>query len=118
LENCYPWITGGTTAVTEQIALYSRYRKRAMTNGLELAPKIVHQKILELFNISVTKSQDNTKGINRKKGSSFITIAKNRALPEKWYVDSGSSNHVTPNKNSMIKFSTNAAQISQLPIMK
>jgi hypothetical protein len=51
------------------------------------------------------KSQNNTK-----KRSSFITIAKNQALPEKWHVDSESSNHVTPNKNSMSKFSTNAPQ--------
>jgi hypothetical protein len=100
-----------------------------MTNGLELGPKIVHQKILELFSIKCykchryghkisecpeknsVKSEDNTKGINRKKGSSFITISKNQALPEKWYVDSGSSNHITPNKNSMSKFSMNAPQV-------
>jgi hypothetical protein len=77
-------------------------------------------KISECPEKNSVKSQDNTKGINRKKGSSFITIAKNRALSEKWYIDIGSSNHVTPNKNSMSirVFSTNTPQISQLPIMK
>jgi hypothetical protein len=49
--------------------------------------------------------------MNRKKGSSFIAAAKNQALPEKWYVDSGSSNHITPNKKSISKFSTNAPQV-------
>jgi hypothetical protein len=130
LENCYPWITEGTLAVTQNKLLFIRdtETKRAMTNGLELGPKIVHQKVLELFSTcykchryghkisecpekNFVKSQDNTKGINRKKGSSFITVAKNQALPEKWYVDSGSSNHITPNKKTMSKFSTNAPQL-------
>jgi hypothetical protein len=115
---------------TEQIVFYSRYRnktsndKRVRTRTKNNTPKDTGtfqykcykcnqygHKISECPEKNSGKSQDNTKGINRKKGSSFITIVRKRALPEKWYVDSGSSNHVTPNKNSMSKFSTNALRL-------
>jgi hypothetical protein len=56
--------------------------------------------------------------IIRKRDQASLQIAKNQAIPEKWYVDSGSSNHITTNKNSMSKFSSNTPQISQLPTMK
>jgi hypothetical protein len=68
-------------------------------------------KISECPEKDSVKSQDNTKNINRKKGLGFTTIANNPVLPDKWYVDSGCSNHITLNKNSLCKFSTNAPQL-------
>jgi hypothetical protein len=81
---------------TEQIALYSRYRnktsndKRVRTRTKNSTPKDTgtfqykyykcHRyghKICECPEKNYVKSQDNTKGINREKRSSFITITKN-----------------------------------------
>jgi hypothetical protein len=50
--------------VTQNKLLFIRdtETKRALTNGLELGPKIVHQKILELFSTSATNTD--TKLVN------------------------------------------------------
>jgi triphosphoribosyl-dephospho-CoA synthetase len=63
---------------TEQIVLYSR-NKMSNDKQLELGPKIVHQKILELFSISVTSATNTeTKLVNalRKILSSHRIIQK------------------------------------------